>query len=517
MQLFNLILIALLFLVLLILNFTYITSKYTKKAFKSIKKKTWILLLLIFLTGFFLRMFVTTHMHNLYFDEDGYIDIAKHIANNGNNCLCLKNTKGICEFCGYSFKSVGFSFLLAIIFKIFGASHSVAFNTVTVVGSLTVLAIFFFSYLLFKDEKIALLSALILAFYPIHIRWSGSVSAEVFSLFFIILTFTYLMLYKKTNKVTFLILSLLLLTYTITVKEENFLLLIFFGAFFLTKKKYRQIFLGVLFVTLAILTPYLIGNYIFHKDIPAEDFSARYTFWKYGKILSFEFLKKDLPTNLFFLIDWNYTMHIILALNFIGIFYMLKNKKNLCITFLAWFFTIIALFSAYIGMPLIQSEVRHYIPAIISIIIFSSYGLKTLSKEKALKKSKISYFVIGFILVSTIVYIPYLTSKISPVQSVQNDHDFVEKILEIVPKDCTIITQESYIFDFFDRSATSIYIPLEDLNGECFYYYEGEVCWRKEGKEICEKYREKLKLNEPLLSDGRHNLYQLTVAGVIYS
>lgn len=508
MEIFNLILVVMLVLVLIICNFLYLTFKHVKEAFKSIKKKTWVILLLILLAGFFLRMFVTTHIHNLYFDEDGYMDIAKHIANNGNNCLCLRNTDGVCEFCGFSFKSIGFSFLLAIIFKIFGTSHAAAFNFVAVIGSLTVLAIFFFSYLLFKDEKTALLSALILSFYPIHIRWSGSASAEIFSLFFIIITFTYLLLYKKTNKVTLLFTSLLLLAYTITVKEENFLLLLLFGVFFLTKKKYRQMFLGILFVAVILLIPYLVGTYMFHSGVSEEDFFARYTFWKKGEVLSFDFFKKDFLTNLSFLTDWDYTMHLVLALNLIGIFYMLKNKKSLGIAFLAWFLMIVSLFSAYIGMPLVQSEVRHYIPVIVSLVIFSSYGLDLLSKEKSLKRLRLDYVFTGLIIVSVMFYIPYLTSEKSPVQSVQDDHDLVEKSLEIIPKECLVITQESYLYDFFDQSATSIYLPQQnDLEGKCLYYYEGEVCWREEANKLCKEFRNKLVLSEPLLSNGRHSLY----------
>lgn len=513
MQIFNLILVVLLALSLLIINLVYFSFKHIKAAFSNVNRKTWVLLLLIFFGGLFLRMFVTTHMHNLYFDEDGYMDVAKHIANNANNCLCLKNTDGVCDICGYSFKSVGFSFLLAIAFKIFGASHATAFNTGMLLGSLTILTMFFFSYLLFKDEKTALLSALILAFYPLHVRWSGSVSAEVASLFFITITFSCLALYKQSNKIILLVLSLLSLAYTITVKEENILLALFFAMFFLSKKKYRQILLAILAVVLIALLPYLIGSYMFHADTgtSVENFSQRYTFWKEGKFLSFEFLKKDFPTNMSFWIDRNYTMHIIIALNFLGMFYMWKKSKGLCALFLLWPIMIISLFSAYIGMPLIQSEVRHYLPILVSIAIFSSYSMASLSRESLLKKFRLEYILVGIILVSTIIYLPYITSVESPVQSVQNDHETIEKTLDIVPKECTILTQESYLYDFFDRSAATIYIPLpEGIDKKCLYYYEGEVCWRKEAYNLCKEFRKKAKLSEPLTSDGRHALYKIT-------
>jgi 4-amino-4-deoxy-L-arabinose transferase-like glycosyltransferase len=511
MEVFNLILIALLVLSLAILNFTYLSLRYIKEGLRTINKKTWVLLLLIFLAGFFLRFFVTTHMHNLYYDEDGYMDIAKHIANNGNNCLCLKNTVGVCDICGYSFKSVGFSFLLALIFKAFGASHSSAFNFVVVIGSLTVLTMFLLLYLLFEDEKTALLGALIIAFYPLHVRWSGSASSEVVSLFFITLTFSCLLLYRKVNKIVLLVLSLLLFAYTIMVKEENILLIIFLGVFFLAKKKYRKILLCVLFIVLIVLVPYLFGNYLFHTDVSEQTSLSRYTFWKHGGILSFEFFKKDFPTNMSFLVNWDYTMHMVLLLNFVGMFYMFKNKKALGIILLIWLLTIVSLFSSYIGMPLIQSEVRHYLQVLIVIVAFSSYGAASLLKHKTLKRFRIETLIVVAILASTFLYLHYLDSKESPVLSVQNDHDLVEKSLSLLPKDCIVITQESYLFDFFDQSATSIYIlPSEKLDQKCYYYYEGEVCWRQEANNLCKEFRKKTVLSEPLLSDGKHSLYRLS-------
>ncbi|MBU4501805.1 MAG: hypothetical protein KKA79_04380, partial [Nanoarchaeota archaeon] len=133
--------------------------------------------------------------------------------------------------------------------------------------------------------------------------------------------------------------------------------------------------------------------------------------------------------------------------------------------------------------------------------------------EKFLKKLRIGYLIIGFIIISTMFYIPYFTSEKSPVQSVQNDHDLLEKSLEFIPEGCVVVTQESYLFDFFDQSAISIYIPLyKDLNKGCFYYYEGELCWRVDAKDICSEYRRRLNLSEPLLSNGRHSLYKIESA-----
>ncbi len=213
-----------------------------------------------------------------------------------------------------------------------------------------------------------------------------------------------------------------------------------------------------------------------------------------------------------FLVNWEYTMPVVLLLSFVGMFYMLKNKKALGIILLVWLLTIVSLFSSYIGMPLIQSEVRHYLQVLIVIVAFSSYGAASLSTHKTLKNLKIETLIVVAILASTFLYLHYLDSKESPVLSVQSDHDLMEKSLSLLQKDCIVVTQESYLFDFFDQSAISIYIQSpESLDQNCYYYYEGEVCWREEAINLCKEFREKIVLSEPLLSDGRHSLYRLFI------
>jgi len=503
-------LLVLLALSFLIINLAYFSFNHAKKPFKAVKRKTWLALLLVFVAAFFLRMFITTHMHNLYYDEDAYMDIAKHIANNGDNCLCLKNTGGVCEVCGYSFKSLGFSFLLAGVFKAFGVGHSAAFNFVAVIGALTVLALFLFSYLVFDDEKAALLSALVLAFFPLHVRWSGSASAEVVSLFFIIASFTCLMLYHKLGKARLLFLFLALFVYTLMIKEENVLLVAFFVAFFLSRKKHRKVLLYILSIVMLVMLPYLVGNLLTHIGLPGEDALGRYTFWKEGSYFSMDFLKKDFLTNMLSLLDTDYTMHVVVLLSLVGVFYMLKNKTLLGVSLLSWILVIIALFSAYIGMPLAQSEVRHYIPLIGAVSLISGYGISSLSKERMLKNLKMEYLVAAVLIISILYYLPYITSDKSPVLTAQQDYELAQEVVRLVPEECVIITQESYIFDFFDKSAMSIYIPTPMvLEGICFYYYEGEVCWREDAKGLCDSFKQTLTLGEKVLTNGRHSLYEI--------
>ncbi|MBL7101007.1 MAG: glycosyltransferase family 39 protein [Nanoarchaeota archaeon] len=485
----------------------WVNKKSIIAPFKKIKRRTWIILILVLLAGFMLRFFVVEHMHNLYYDELGYLDIAKHLAGEGEKCLCLHNIDGECLICNHSLKALGFTALLAAFIKIFGLNAGVAFNMVAFIGVISIAMMFFFTYLLFQKESIALFSALILAFHPLHVRWSGSVSPEIVSLFFITLTFICLLLYTK-SKVPLLIPSLLVLFFTLNIKQENIVALPFFALPFLARKEYLKKFLPIagFMSVLAILS--MIGLYITASG-KALSPALSYTFWKQGKLLSIPLLKKHFLTSMKFFLDANYTPYLIIALTIVGFFLLFKKKKLLAITLLSGVIILPTLFTAYVGQALTGSEVRHYIPGLIPTVIFSSYALASMGKL-SLRRVKASYIVALLVIVSVIAYIPYLTSKDSPYTPVQRDYEFVVESLQKIPKGCIIITQEPYIFDLHGQSATSIHLPNLYLNNDCMYYYEGESCYRIGLYKICNEVAETLALeSKPYLSDGRHSFYKI--------
>ena len=506
----SIILWLLLLISLVILNFIIFNLKNIFLLFSKIKRKTWILLLLIFVIGFVLRFFVVTHMHNLYYDEEAYLDIAKHISSKWNNCLCLYNVDGDCKFCGFSFKSIGYLFILGIFFKLFGVSSLVAFYVSSLFGSLTIMIIFLFSYLLFKKEKIALLSSLVLALFPLHIRWSGSAAAEIVSLFFIITTFLFLFIYFEFRKFKYLILAVLVLIFSMTVKEENLLLLPFFFLFFIVKrfsKKRLYIAIGIILI---LFIPFVLGNILLQTGTTIEDSYAgsRYTFWKQGKILSFEFFINNIFRNFLFFVNISYSMVIVILFFFIGLYYLWRYNKRLWIILFLWLFSITALFSAFFEDPLNFSEVRHYMPALLSIILFSSFGMYYFSKIKFIQKIKGLYIIVGILLLSVLFYMPYITLDKSPVVQAQQDHDFLVSHLSDIPKDCLVLTPESYVLDLYDKSSLSLYLlDRFQFSSKCNYYYESEICYRESFK-ICNATRNSFDL-ELVASNGRHSFFKI--------
>ncbi|MCG2717734.1 MAG: glycosyltransferase family 39 protein, partial [Nanoarchaeota archaeon] len=444
-------------------------------------------------------------MHNLYYDEVAYLDIAKNIVEDTNNCLCLQNQDGTCSFCGYSLKSVGFSFFLALFFKIFWISKGLAFNLVAIIGSLSVVFMFFFAYFLFKKESLALLASAILAFYPLHMRWSGSVSAEIVALFFILLSFCCLFIFLKKQNIVFFLAFIFTSIFTVTIKEENILILPFLLIPFFYKKSLRNKALIISGIFLLLFLPYMLGTLFFHASSDVFEEGSRYTFWKGGQLFSWNFLEENFFGNFYFFADWAYTSIFVLIFLLTGLFFLFKDDKKLLLLFLSGILLVILLFSAYTGKPLIFSEVRHYIPILIPVIMISSYGMYKLIV--LFKKDNLLYIFLLLIAGSTFFSIDYLISDNASVISAEEDYKTLLESLEFVPEGCIVLTQESYLLDFYDKSAASIFIPDLKLDG-CIFYYEGELCYRVEGMVKCSQIIEAVPL-EQIYTDGRHKLYKV--------
>jgi 4-amino-4-deoxy-L-arabinose transferase-like glycosyltransferase len=459
--------------------------------------------------GFSSRFFVVAHIHNLYYDENAYVDMAKSVSLHWNNCLCLHNLDGECKFCGFSFKSIGYTFILGLFFKFFGISQTIAFYASSLFGSLSILAMFLFVYLLFKKQNIALWSSLVLALYPLHIRWSGSAVPEIVSLFFIIISFLFAQFYFEFPKFKYLLLAILMLIFTISIKEENILLLAFFILLLVIKRFPKKRIYSVISIVILLLAPIVFGaiSLQFGRTIKESYAGSRYTFWKEGNILSFSFFIKNTVPNLFFYINSSYTSFMVIIFLFIGIAYMWKRNRGICLLLALWALCITSIFSAFLKDPLAFSEIRHYILPLFSVVIFAGYGLYQFSNIYFIKKIRGGY-IIAIALIGTFpFYLPYLTSANSPVTFAQQDNEFIVEHLNEIPQNCLIITPEAYVLDYFNRNTLSIYL-LDRFNlSSCSYYYESEICYRESSDE-CNSIHAMYNLTL-IASNNRHTLYKI--------
>ena len=92
-----------------------LSVRHVKKLF-IIDRRVWILVVLIFVLGTYLRVSVAPNTHRLYYDEDIYLNIGQNIAKEGRTILCNYGNRQKCVEGIYNKQPNGYPFLMSFIF-----------------------------------------------------------------------------------------------------------------------------------------------------------------------------------------------------------------------------------------------------------------------------------------------------------------------------------------------------------------------------------------------------------------
>ncbi len=174
------------------------------------KRAIFIILLLIFLVGIFLRFYQLSLIPNgFHVDEaingvNGYFLL--HTGRDSNNNKLPLQTEVFGDY-----NPTGYSYLTILPIKLFGLNEFSTRFPGAFLGSLTVLACFLLSFSIFHNKKIGLLSAFLVAVSPWHIVFSRSSEETLVSLFFVVLGFALVFLSLENRKIKFLIPGVLIL------------------------------------------------------------------------------------------------------------------------------------------------------------------------------------------------------------------------------------------------------------------------------------------------------------------
>jgi len=369
-----------------------------KKGFMKIDKHVWVFLLIFVLTGFYLRMFIAVHDHRTFFDEDIFLNIAQNIRYSGKACMCNYGTPTECYDCLLNKQPHGLQFLTGVFFLFFGVKEQVAYNIVIIMGTLSIALLFLLVYLMFRNQNIALFSALLLALTPIHIKWSGTASLAVPALFFTLATFVVFIVYTRSQNKWVFLLALSLLVYTVQMRTESLVTILFcivllilynWGKNLNAIKDYK-VLLMILLVCI-LLVPHL-----WHLDqVKDSNWGAR------GAKLSPGYAKKNAVDNLaFFKEDTRFPI-VFTILSIIGLVYSLIYYRKTIVFSVIWFagfFIVFMLF--YAGSFNYGTDDRYSIHVIGPLLVFTGIGLDFLRRylEKA-----ISFTYVKNVLIKTFV------------------------------------------------------------------------------------------------------------------
>lgn len=233
--------------------FLFLGRNNLKKELKGIKRTSMVILLIIFLIGSILRTTIGSYFVTFY-DEMAYISIAKNII--------LFGKAGICEYtdfekpmCILYEKSVGFPSILSLVIPFVGNSTSVLSYVNLFFGSFLIVVIFLLSYLVFKNDYIAIYSAFLVSLTPLLIYHSRSIETSISSTFFISLALLIFYLYFKSRDEKLFLSAMSFLTIATAIRSENISLFPLFLLGFIAfnfKQKNKKIFFPLLYSLISI-------------------------------------------------------------------------------------------------------------------------------------------------------------------------------------------------------------------------------------------------------------------------
>lgn len=199
-----------------------------------------------------------------------------------------------------------FPLFLAGIYSFFGHNYTVARIIQALLASLLIFIVYFIAGDIFKDEKVALVSAVMYGLYPSLIGYTGLLYSETVFIFFLVLTMFFLERGIDSAKRKYYLLAGLFLGLTTMISSRSLYLLFFILAWLLftqkEKKKTLKNFLCMSAAMCIVVVPWSIRNYFVSggKIIPLENYSSATALWlvtnPQGEILEWSYDKEPLKS-----------------------------------------------------------------------------------------------------------------------------------------------------------------------------------------------------------------------------
>ncbi len=460
----------------IILASFFMSFRTITQAFNKISKRTWVLLLIIFIVALSLRVFVAPHTHRVYYDEDIYLNIAQNIVHDGKAILCNRGTPDHCDEGVLNKQPQSLSFFLSIFFLFFGVNEALASYIMMLVSSLSVPLLFFLVYLITKKEEPALFSSLILALTPIHILWAPTITGETLLVFFSILAFTAIYIYLENKSASTLYLAVSLLAFAAQIRPEAPLLIPVAALLFL-KEKFDNNLLLAFILLLVLFSPYVLQ----FKNVSGDSWGA-----DSGQKLGTAYIKPNSYVNSKFFVE--NTRYPALFTIFIlpGIIYLLFKREYLKLSLiLSWFllfFSMYALF--YAGSFNYGADVRFSLTLYVPVSILIGLGIYMIKSIIPLKKKAVSSSILAvLILVTFSQFIPFVHAIGEEAWDARLSHDFAISEAKKAGNGCYVFTHVPTMFLINDINALQTWYGsnekiISDIfkKTDCVLYEEGYWC-----------------------------------------
>jgi len=462
------------------------------RLFAGINRKSWAILIIVFILALFLRLFFIPHMHYVFYDEYEHINIAKNMSENKIFARCNFYLDGKCFEYDLPQWVPGYHFLLSLVFSLFGISESVAYDFNAVLGSVSVIILFLTTFLISNEVGVSLVSALLLTFLPLHLRFSGNSSLEITSSLFILLSILSALVYLrlKTNRSFFFF--VIVNSFTLLLRTENGLVLLLLMTLLFAhgiqfKKWLKLIPFSILFVPYFLYLPFI------------RKYAAGYYLCKQHPNIPQLLLK-----NLWYWIS-NHSIPIVLVIMaIIGIYSAVRRRDKILLWFLLYFFSFVFFYTfihkgdIYIG-DFQRFNIQFYHP----VLILASVGLYV-TYHLIIKYLKIKWLAFGVLFLAFFLNYIYCYTVINseiPNAFFQRQHQAYIKGKDIDDSCVFIAYNPSAIITSLNKSSVHIAFMFDEtvyktyLKDRCLVLVKDYGCYY-ENEGFCSALENKYKLEE---------------------
>src|SRR3989338_5180288 len=410
------------------------------KKISNILSNAKLLLFLIVIFGLFLRLIFFSGMgisdSLVYSKTANDINAGKGIDPNSTLTLSTR---------------LGLIYPTALSYKLFGINDlsSVLFVLLTSIGS--IILIFYFGKLLF-NEKIGLIAAFLMSFFPLDAVHATKLGSDIPSAFFTALG-VYAFLYsEKRDKTVYgsgYLLSGLLIGTGYLIRESALLIALFFFAYIAYKRKIKKEYF---LVPLGVLMIFVIESFVFFglTDNPIYRVISSQQYNTKAVIEHNYFGRLNFPAGLLYypwLFLTNSLMTPFYILIFISILYSLAQKKKETLTILLWLIPLI------LSLSFGSASLTQYIPfravdRYTSIVTVPAILLLSflLSEKKPMVKKLTPLFLILLLLISIVTV--YLRDDRNLLASLRQAYPYLETLDGAIYIDARSIYALNYISGF---------------------------------------------------------------------
>ncbi|MHB1830759.1 MAG: ArnT family glycosyltransferase, partial [Candidatus Micrarchaeaceae archaeon] len=505
-----------------------INAKKISRYFRNVKKDYYKYLLITVLVFIFLEVSFVQNYHLLYNDEYIYMSMAKS--------MLIDHLFGICSFSsatncipgtmGFFHQPGGWSMLLAIAFGMFGVNISVAYSVTFFLAILSIVLIFFVSYLIFEDERYSLMSSIALASIPLFMSYSRTTIPDISVLCFVLLSVLLSLMYLRKRDFRIGISALFAIAYLMTLKVDGVMMLpIVLGLIIVDKSWSKLNNIKLKIVELALLL--LIFAVVIFPQAVFIHFALQHSFgaavYSNQSKLNLQNFKSNVADNAQFWFGafdtvqnpgtayYNFAYHIefpvtITIFALIGAAGMLAKRKFREFAALFILFAVIFTFytAFYAGGVLysLGDDVRYFLGDFAALSLFSGFGFvssydlikQNLSSKKQGKKARSANFYLLIALFMIFISLPVFQFMTITAQSPSTmaafageraDENFLLANYNKIPSNCTVVTFKPpfwYVMGRANIYATWISIPeyartLSNMPNECLYFDYGLSCY----------------------------------------